>query len=57
MSLETIYEAVLNGDAKTAEADVKTALAENIPAGDILHKACVPAMTEEIGRASCRERV
>jgi 5-methyltetrahydrofolate--homocysteine methyltransferase len=49
VSLETIYEAVLNGDAKTAEADVKTALADNVPAADILHDACVPAMTE-VGR-------
>jgi 5-methyltetrahydrofolate--homocysteine methyltransferase len=49
VSLETIYEAVLNGDAKTAETDVKTALSENVPAADILHNACVPAMTE-VGR-------
>ena len=49
MSLETIYEAVLNGDAKTAEADVKAALDDNVPAADILHQACIPAMTE-VGR-------
>lgn len=46
MSLESIYEAVLNGDAKTAEAETKNALEEKVPAGDILHKACVPAMTK-----------
>ena len=32
MSLEVIYEAVLNGDAKTAEAEVQAALEANIPA-------------------------
>ena len=46
MSLETIYEAVLNGDAKKAEAEVKAALEANTPAADILHQACIPAMTE-----------
>jgi 5-methyltetrahydrofolate--homocysteine methyltransferase len=49
MSLEAIYEAVLNGDAKKAEAEVKVALDANTPPGDILHKACIPAMGE-VGR-------
>jgi 5-methyltetrahydrofolate--homocysteine methyltransferase len=49
MSLETIYEAVLRGDAKTAKADTQAAVDEGIPAGDILHQACIPAMTE-VGR-------
>ncbi|MBN1994450.1 MAG: corrinoid protein [Anaerolineae bacterium] len=49
MSLETIYEAVLNGDAKTAGADTKAALEDNVPAADILRQACIPAMTE-VGR-------
>ena len=49
MSLDTIYEAVLNGDAKTAAEDTKTALDDNVPAADILHQACIPAMTE-VGR-------
>ena len=49
MSLETIYEAVLNGDAKKAEAEVKAALEANTPAANILHQACIPAMTE-VGR-------
>jgi 5-methyltetrahydrofolate--homocysteine methyltransferase len=46
MSLETIYEAVLNGDAKQTEAEVKAALEANVSAADILHKACIPAMDE-----------
>jgi 5-methyltetrahydrofolate--homocysteine methyltransferase len=49
MSLETIYEAVLNGDAKKADAEVAAALAANTPPEDILYKACIPAM-EEVGR-------
>jgi 5-methyltetrahydrofolate--homocysteine methyltransferase len=49
MSLETIYEGVLNGNAKQTEAEVNAALAANTPAEDILYKACIPAM-EEVGR-------
>jgi 5-methyltetrahydrofolate--homocysteine methyltransferase len=49
MSLETIYEAVLNGDAGKTDAEVKAALEANIAAEDILYKACIPAM-EEVGR-------
>jgi 5-methyltetrahydrofolate--homocysteine methyltransferase len=49
MSLESIYEAVLNGDAKKADAEVAAALAANTPPEDILYKACIPAM-EEVGR-------
>jgi 5-methyltetrahydrofolate--homocysteine methyltransferase len=46
VSLEVIYEAVLNGDANTAGAETKNALENGVPAADILHKACVPAMTK-----------
>jgi len=49
MSLETIYQAVLDGDAPAAEAAVKEALAANVPAEDILQQACIPAMSE-VGR-------
>jgi 5-methyltetrahydrofolate--homocysteine methyltransferase len=49
MSLEPIYQAVLDGDAKGAEAAVKAALAAHVPAEDILKKACIPAMGE-VGR-------
>ena len=49
MSLETIYQAVLDGDAPAAEAAVKDALAAKVPAEDILQKACIPAMGE-VGR-------
>ncbi|MGC8877718.1 MAG: corrinoid protein [Anaerolineae bacterium] len=49
MSLESIYDAVLNGDAKKAAAETEAALKAGIKAEDILHKACIPAMTE-VGR-------
>jgi 5-methyltetrahydrofolate--homocysteine methyltransferase len=49
MGLETIYEAVLNGDARAAETEVAAALNASIAAADILHRACIPAMTE-VGR-------
>jgi 5-methyltetrahydrofolate--homocysteine methyltransferase len=49
MSLETIYNAVLKGDAKKAVAEVKAALEANIPPERILHEACIPAMAE-VGR-------
>ena len=49
MSLETIYEAVLRGDAKTAVAETQAALDEGTSAPDILHQALISAMTE-VGR-------
>jgi 5-methyltetrahydrofolate--homocysteine methyltransferase len=48
MSLESIYEAVLTGNAKAA-ADTESALDAGTSAADILHNACIPAMTE-VGR-------
>ena len=49
MSIESIYDAVLNGDAKKSAADTDAALKAGIKAEDILHKACIPAMAE-VGR-------
>jgi 5-methyltetrahydrofolate--homocysteine methyltransferase len=49
MSLETIYEAVLNGNADAAKAETQAAVDAGISAADVLHKACIPAMTE-VGR-------
>ncbi len=49
MSLEVIYEAVLNGEAEQTYESVAAALAANTPADEILHQACLPAM-EQIGR-------
>ena len=49
MSLESIYEAVLNGDAQAASSETEAALAASTPAEDILQQACIPAMGE-VGR-------
>jgi 5-methyltetrahydrofolate--homocysteine methyltransferase len=49
MSLEAIYEAVLEGDAGGAKSLVQTALDEGFPAGDVLNKGCIAAM-DEVGR-------
>jgi 5-methyltetrahydrofolate--homocysteine methyltransferase len=49
MNLETIYEAVLTGNAKAAVTETQAALEAEISAPDILHQACIPAMTE-VGR-------
>ncbi len=49
MSLATIYDAILRGDAKTAAADTQTALNEGTDPNEILHGACIPAMAE-VGR-------
>jgi 5-methyltetrahydrofolate--homocysteine methyltransferase len=48
MSLEAIYEAVLNGDAEATCESVSAALAANTPADKILFQACLPAM-EQVG--------
>jgi 5-methyltetrahydrofolate--homocysteine methyltransferase len=49
MSLETIYEAVLKGDANTAANETQAELNAGTPAEKILHEACIPAMSE-VGR-------
>jgi 5-methyltetrahydrofolate--homocysteine methyltransferase len=49
MSLENVYNAVIKGDAKGALAGAEGLLAQGMPAADILHQACIPAMTE-VGR-------
>lgn len=49
MSLESIYNAVLKGDAKKAAAEVTATLEANTPPENILHEACIPAMAE-VGR-------
>lgn len=49
MSLETVYNAVLKGDAKKAAAEVTAALEAGTPPERILHEACIPAMAE-VGR-------
>jgi 5-methyltetrahydrofolate--homocysteine methyltransferase len=47
--LERLYEAILNGDSKTALAAVDEALLESVPAIELVNKYMVPAM-DEVGR-------
>jgi len=49
MSLETIYAAILNGQSENTVAGINAALAAGATAEEILHRACIPAMTE-VGR-------
>jgi 5-methyltetrahydrofolate--homocysteine methyltransferase len=49
MTLETISQAIIKGDAKTTADEVSVALEKGIPAGKILQQACIPAMIE-VGR-------
>ena len=49
MSLKDIYQNVIDGQAKAVEEGVKAALAEGIPAGQILSEALIAAM-DEVGR-------
>jgi 5-methyltetrahydrofolate--homocysteine methyltransferase len=46
---ETVYEGILKGNQKAVEQAVKAALAENVPAGEMLNEAMIPAMAE-VGR-------
>ena len=45
-TLQTIYQAVLDGDMDAAQEGVHAAVAAEIPAGDILNTALIPAMGE-----------
>ncbi len=49
MSLEEIYENVINGQAPAVQAGVKAALAEGIDADTILKKALIASM-DEVGK-------
>jgi 5-methyltetrahydrofolate--homocysteine methyltransferase len=49
MSIETIYQAVLEGDANAAATEVQAGLDTGIAPSDILNKGCIAAMGE-VGR-------
>ena len=49
MSIETIYQAVLEGDASEAATQVQAGLDAGIAPSDILNKGCIAAMGE-VGR-------
>ncbi len=56
MSLETIYEAVLIGDAPMTVTEVKAALEKDVIARDVLYQACIPAMNEVGGLFEAGEK-
>ena len=49
MSLEAVYEAVMEGDAEGAATQVQASLDAGVPPSDILNKGCIAAMGE-VGR-------
>jgi 5-methyltetrahydrofolate--homocysteine methyltransferase len=49
MNLEKINQAIIEGDAETTTSEVSAAIEQGVPAGEILHQACIPAMIE-VGR-------
>jgi 5-methyltetrahydrofolate--homocysteine methyltransferase len=53
--LQKLFDAIVNGDAKTAVAVTKEALAENVPPGDIIAKYMIPAMDDVGGKFECEE--
>jgi corrinoid protein of di/trimethylamine methyltransferase len=53
--LQKLYEAVLNGDNKTAVAVTKEALAENADPIELIQKYMIPAMAEVGKRFECEE--
>ena len=46
---ETIYQGILEGDRNAVVSATTAALADNMPAGEILNEAMIPAMAE-VGR-------
>lgn len=50
-----LYDAILNGDAKTAVAVTKEALAENVDPMELVSKSMIPAMDEAGRRFECEE--
>jgi 5-methyltetrahydrofolate--homocysteine methyltransferase len=53
--LSKLYDAVLNGNNKTAAAVTAEALAEGVPAIDLVNRYMVPAMDEVGRRYECEE--
>jgi 5-methyltetrahydrofolate--homocysteine methyltransferase len=53
--LQKLYEAVLNGDNKTAVAVTREALAENADPIELIQKYMIPAMAEVGKRFECEE--
>lgn len=55
VDLQELHEAILNGDAKAAAAVTQAALAQNVPALELIQRAMVPAMDEVGRRFECQD--
>ena len=55
VDLQELHEAILNGDAKAAAAVTRAALAQNVPALELIQQAMVPAMDEVGRRFECQD--
>ncbi len=55
VDLQELHEAILNGDAKAAAALTQAALAQDVPAFELIQKAMVPAMAEVGRRFECQD--
>lgn len=55
VDLRELHEAILNGDAKSAAAVTRAALAQNVPAIELIQQAMVPAMDEVGRRFECQD--
>ena len=53
--LQKLFDAIVNGDAKTAVAVTKEALSEHVPPGEIIAKYMIPAMDDVGGKFECEE--
>jgi 5-methyltetrahydrofolate--homocysteine methyltransferase len=53
--LQKLFDAVLNGDAKTAAAVTHEAIADNVPPMDLIQKYMIPAMDEVGKRFECED--
>jgi len=53
--LKALYDAILTGDAKTAVAVTKEALAEQMDPQELIQKSMIPAMNEAGKRFECEE--
>jgi len=55
VDLQELHDAILNGDAKSAAAVTRAALAQNVPAIELIQQAMVPAMDEVGRRFECQD--
>ena len=53
--LQRLFEAIVNGDAKAALALTQQAVAENVPAGEIISGYMIPAMDEVGQKFECED--